>query len=66
MKQITEEQILSVLRALKPDGESRDIVTLDWVKGLALRQTPDGTQASFALEVPPELGVKLEPLRAMA
>jgi ATP-binding protein involved in chromosome partitioning len=62
MSAITERQILDALgRVLDPDKGS-DIVSLGMISGLVIR---DGNVA-FAIEVDPERGPRLEPLRKAA
>jgi ATP-binding protein involved in chromosome partitioning len=62
MAAITERQILEALGQVRDPDKSRDIVTLGMVSGVAIR---DGNVA-FAIEVEPERGPRLEPLRKAA
>lgn len=58
---VTREDVLSALGVLKlPDG--RDIVEADFVRALAV----EGANVRFVLEVPPEIGPQMEPVRAAA
>ncbi|GGA13427.1 Mrp/NBP35 family ATP-binding protein [Neptunicoccus cionae] len=57
----TQAEILEALKALKlQDG--RDVVSADYVRALSI----EGTTVRFVLEVPPELGPTMEPLRQAA
>ncbi len=57
----SREAVLEELRSIVlPDG--KDIITLDLVKALTI----DGSRVSFVLEVPGELGNRMEPVRAAA
>ncbi len=62
MTQIAEQQILDALKGVADPDRGRDIVSLGMVKGL---QTQDG-HVAFAIEVDPQRGAKLEPLRQQA
>lgn len=58
---VSHEDILKCLRSVKlPDG--RDIVTADLVRALAI----DDNAVRFVLEVAPEDGAQMEPVRATA
>ena len=59
---ITEDQILDALRAVRDPDKGADIVTLGMVSGVVVR---DGN-VGFAIEVEPERGARLEPLRKAA
>jgi ATP-binding protein involved in chromosome partitioning len=59
---ITEKQILDALSAIPDPDRGADIVSLNMVSGMVIR---DGNVA-FAIEVEPERGPKLEPLRRAA
>jgi ATP-binding protein involved in chromosome partitioning len=59
---ITENQILDALRAVRDPDKNADVVTLGMVSGLVVR---DGN-VGFAIEVEPERGARLEPLRKAA
>jgi ATP-binding protein involved in chromosome partitioning len=62
MAQVTEQQILDALRHVIDADRAKDIVTLGMVSGLQIK---DG-HVAFAIEVDPERGPKLEPLRKEA
>ena len=62
MAQVTEQQILDALKAVKDPDTGRDVVSAGMVSGLVIK---DGNVA-FALEVDPQRGPKLEPLRKEA
>ena len=59
---ITENQILDALRAVRDPERGGDIVSLGMVSGVVIR---DGN-VGFAIEVEPERGPRLEPLRKSA
>jgi ATP-binding protein involved in chromosome partitioning len=62
MSDITQEAILDALRAVKDPDRGGDIVGLGMVSQIQLR---DG-HVGFAIEVEPERGARLEPLRLAA
>jgi ATP-binding protein involved in chromosome partitioning len=62
MSAVTERQILDALGHVADPDKSNDIVSLGMVSGLVIR---DGNVA-FAIEVEPERGPQLEPLRKAA
>ena len=62
MAQVTEQQVLDTLRHVIDADRAKDIVTLGMVSGLQIK---DG-HVAFAIEVDPERGPKLEPLRKEA
>jgi ATP-binding protein involved in chromosome partitioning len=62
MATVTERQILEALAAVVDPDRGGDIVALGMVSGIAIR---DGNVA-FAIEVEPERGRRLEPLRKAA
>ncbi len=62
MGQVTEQQILDALASVRDPDRGKDVVSLGMVSGLVVR---DGNVA-FAIEVDPERGDKLEPLRKQA
>ena len=62
MAAVTEHQILGALGCIVDPDKKRDIVSLNMVKGL---QVKDG-HVVFAIEVDAERGPKMEPLRAQA
>jgi ATP-binding protein involved in chromosome partitioning len=59
---ITEKQILDALSTIDDPDRGSDIVSLGMVSGIAIR---DGNVA-FSIEIEPERGQKLEPLRKTA
>jgi len=62
MGQVTEEQILDALKTVKDPDSGQDVVAAGMVSGLVIK---DGNVA-FALEVDPQRGPKLEPMRKEA
>ena len=62
MTQITEEQILDALKKVDDPDKKADIVGLGMISGLRIK---DG-HVAFAIEVDPERGPGLEPLRKEA
>ena len=62
MSQVSEQQILDALKSVKDPENGGDIVSLKMVSGLVIK---DGN-VGFAIEVDPERGPKLEPLRKAA
>jgi ATP-binding protein involved in chromosome partitioning len=60
--EITEKQVLDVLATIADPDRGADIVSLGMVSGIAIR---DGNVA-FAIEVEPERGQRLEPMRKAA
>src|SRR6266481_8193221 len=62
MAAVTERQVLDALARVGDPGKGTDIVSLGMVSGVAIR---DGNVA-FAIEVEPERGPRLEPLRRAA
>src|SRR5205085_7311478 len=59
---VTENMILDALRAVRDPERDGDIVSLGMVSGVVIR---DGN-VGFAIEVEPERGPRLEPLRKAA
>src|SRR4030088_227406 len=59
---VTENMILDALRAVRDPERDGDIVSLGMVTGVVIR---DGN-VGFAIEVEPERGARLEPLRKAA
>ena len=59
MADITREAVLAALSAVRDDEKGNDIVSLGMVSGLVVR----GTNIGFMIEVEPERGARLEPLR---
>ncbi|MEQ8334695.1 iron-sulfur cluster carrier protein ApbC [Nisaea sp.] len=62
MARVTEEQILTALKAVEDPDKGQDIVSLGMVSGLVVK---DGN-VGFAIEVDPQRGPQLEPLRQAA
>ena len=62
MAAVTEQQILDALRQVRDPDKGGDIVSLNMVSGLVIR---DGN-VGFAIEVESERGPRLEPLRKAA
>jgi ATP-binding protein involved in chromosome partitioning len=62
MAQVTEQQILDALKAVQDPDTGQDVVSAGMVSGLVIK---DGNVA-FALEVDPERGPNLEPMRKAA
>ncbi len=62
MTEVTDEEILRALAAVKDPETGRDIVSLQMVAGLKIR----GGHVQFAIEVDPKRGPTLEPLRKEA
>src|SRR3989338_2865802 len=62
MATVSKEQVLDVLKSVKDPGSGKDIVSGGMVTGL---QTKDG-HVAFAVEVDPEKGAQMEPLRKQA
>src|SRR5947207_12539393 len=59
---VTEKEILDALSRVRDPDKGRDIVALGMVTGVVVR---DGN-VGFAIEVEPERGPRLEPLRKAA
>src|SRR5437868_11481882 len=59
---VTENMILDALRAVRDPERDGDIVSLGMVTGVVIR----GGNVGFAIEVEPERGARLEPLRKAA
>lgn len=62
MSTVTREAVLATLQGVTDPKTGRDPVSLHWVQGVAVK---DG-HVTVALEVPPDLGPDLEPLRREA
>ena len=62
MPEISRDDILSALSQIRDPDRDRDIVSLDMIAGLQIK---DG-HVAFGIEVDPERGPKLEPLRKQA
>src|SRR5262245_22365883 len=59
---VTEREVLAALAQVRDPDKGRDIVALGMVSGVVVR---DGN-VGFAIEVEPERGARLEPLRKAA
>ncbi|MSP50358.1 MAG: iron-sulfur cluster carrier protein ApbC [Alphaproteobacteria bacterium] len=62
MTQVTEAIVLDALRGVKDPDRGQDVVALGMVQGMAIK----GGHVHFTLEVEPERGPRLEPLRKAA
>ena len=62
MASVTEDQVIEALRTVRDPHRGGDIVGLGMISGLVVR---DG-HVGFAIEVEPERGPRLEPLRLAA
>src|SRR6185312_2433988 len=62
MSGLSEQQVLAALRQVVDADKGKDIVSLGMVSGVQLREGHVG----FAIEVDPQRGPKLEPLRRAA
>lgn len=62
MAGVTKEQVLEVLRGIIHADSGSDIVNAGWVNDVVIK---DG-HVTFAMEVPPQLGPELEPVRKAA
>jgi ATP-binding protein involved in chromosome partitioning len=62
MVDITEDQVLAALREVEDPSQGKDLVALDMVSGLHIKQS----NVSFALQVPAHRGPAMEPVRRAA
>ena len=62
MAELTESQVIEALRAVKDPDRDGDIVSLDMVSGLTIKQG----NVFFSIEVDPKRGPALEPMRRAA
>ena len=62
MVDITEDQVLAALREVDDPSQGKDLVELDMVSGLHIKQS----NVSFALQVPAHRGPAMEPVRRAA
>ena len=62
MPQLTEKDVLAALSGVQDPDRGRDVVSLGMISGLTLK----GGHVAFAIEVAPERGPALEPLRKAA
>src|SRR5438132_6177623 len=59
---VTEKEVLDALAAVRDPDKGGDVVSLGMISGVVIR---DGN-VGFAIEVEPERGARLEPLRKAA
>ena len=62
MSGVTEENVLEALKAVKDPERGEDVVSLGMISGLVVK---DGN-VGFAIEVDPERGAAMEPVRKQA
>ncbi|GAA0590375.1 Mrp/NBP35 family ATP-binding protein [Caenispirillum bisanense] len=62
MAEIDKGAVVEALKAVRVDQLGTDIVSAGWVRDAVV----SGGHVTFAIEVPPELGPQLEPVRAEA
>ena len=62
MAQVSEQDVLKALSGVVDEDKNRDIVSLGMVTGLQVKQG----HVAFAIQVEPERGPRLEPLRKKA
>src|SRR5258707_3507988 len=62
MESVTEQEVLNALRQVRDPDKGNDIVSLGMITGMVIR---DGN-VGFAIDVEPERGSSLEPLRKAA
>ncbi len=62
MAEVTEREVLAALRQIRDPARGGDVVSLGMISGVVVR---DGN-VGFAIEVEPERGPRLEPLRKAA
>ena len=62
MAQVTETQVLDALRTVIDPDRQADIVSLNMISGLVVKDSNIG----FSIEVDPKRGPQLEPLRQAA
>ena len=62
MAQVTEDQVIDALSTVIDEEKQQDIISLGMVTGLQVRQG----HVSFAIQVEPERGPRMEPLRKSA
>src|SRR5439155_19927880 len=60
--EVTEKEVLDALAAVRDPDKGADVVSLGMISGVVVR---DGN-VGFAIEVEPERGARLEPLRKAA
>ena len=62
MAQVTEREVLDRLGSVIESGSGQDIVSLGMISGVVVR----GGNVGFSIEVAPERGAEMEPLRKAA
>ncbi|MFM2044109.1 MAG: hypothetical protein RLY86_2685, partial [Pseudomonadota bacterium] len=62
MSDVTEDRVLAALRGVTDPDRGQDIVSLGMISGLAVK----GGHVGFSIEVDPQRGPALEPLRRAA
>jgi ATP-binding protein involved in chromosome partitioning len=62
MAGVTQEQVVAALKTVDSGTGGLDVVARGWVKGILT----NAGHVTFTLEVPPQLGPRLEPVRAAA
>ena len=62
MAEVTKEKILKILKGIDSGTAGMDVVARNWVNDIVIKNG----HVAFTLEVPTEMGPKLEPVRAMA
>ncbi|SOD97114.1 Mrp/NBP35 family ATP-binding protein [Caenispirillum bisanense] len=62
MAEIDKDTVVAALKTVRVEQLGTDIVSAGWVKDPVV----SGDRVTFAIEVPPELGPQLEPVRAEA
>ena len=66
MSEITEITVRKALAAIKAPGSALDIVAGNKISGIAIRPLASGQHVTFAIEVDPAQGSKLETMRQQA
>ena len=62
MTNITEDFILQILKEVEDPSQSKDIVSLDLVSNVTIKDT----NVAVTLEVPVHRGASMEPIRKLA
>ena len=62
----TKTDILDALRVVYMPDSGQDIVTLEMISGLIIKEVPKGVHISFVIEVSPKQALQLESLRRAA
>ena len=66
MSEINEITVRKALAAIKAPGGAQDIVSANQISGIAIRSAAGGAHVTFAIDVDPALGSKLETMRQQA